>query len=441
VRRTLAIGAGLALALAAVELGARIALRVRDRVHSGWHTRDAQRGMLQWVDERRLEQLAEEEAPPRDSMDEPSAVASPYVGVEYTAWFEDYPKEVEYFASEQGRNTFDILVLGGSVAAHLATDGDDTIQSILGGDARFRGRRIHIHNQGRGGYKAPQTSILGSLLFEMGYRPDMVILIDGFNEVALGNANRVAGAHPLYPSLGHWQYLQSGPTDSEATLDLLFRMHAAKQRMGGALAASLRWRLYYSAAATMLVDSAVERARARYTALADQYVALGGDDDQDPETEDRELDVALRGPELPADFESGLDAIVDIWVESSINLSGMCLARGIPFIHVLQPTFHDEGSKPRTQEELDQTEIDPHWLAGVVQGYPRLRDAGERLRAAGVHFFDGSRLFEEVHETLYYDCCHVMAPGSRILGRFCANRALEVLPAEVPLTPSASVDR
>jgi hypothetical protein len=144
VRRTLAIGAGLALALAAVELGARIALRVRDRVHSGWHTRDAQRGMLQWVDERRLEQLAEEEAPPRDSMDEPSAVASPYVGVEYTAWFEDYPKEVEYFASEQGRNTFDILVLGGSVAAHLATDGDDTIQSILGGDARFRGRRIHI---------------------------------------------------------------------------------------------------------------------------------------------------------------------------------------------------------------------------------------------------------------------------------------------------------
>jgi hypothetical protein len=104
--------------------------------------------------------------------------------------------------------------------------------------------------------------------------------------------------------------------------------------------------------------------------------------------------------------------------------------RGIPFIHVLQPTFHDEGSKPPTQEELDHSEIDPDWLEGVVHGYPRLRAAGERLQAAGVPFFDASRLFEEVQETLYYDNCHVVAAGSRMLGRYCARRALEVMEAE-----------
>jgi hypothetical protein len=440
------VGAGLALALAAAELGARIALRARDRVHSAWHARDAQRGALQWVDRRRLEELTAGEPPPSDQApprsDQPrpgelSAVASPYIGVEYTVWFDSYPMEARYFASELGREEFDVLVLGGSVAGALAMDGASVIKKVLGDDPRLAGRRIRVHNQGRGGYKAPQTSILGSLLFEMGFRPDLVVLVDGFNEVALGNANRVAGTHPLYPSLGHWKHLLGGRTDSEAELDLLFGMHQAKQRMSGALAASLRWRLYYSAAATLWVDSIVDRARARYVELADQYL-VSGDEDAEGEAS---LDLSFRGPELPADLESGMDAIADIWVESSISLNGMCLARGIPFLHVLQPTLYDEGSKPLTQQELDKAQIDPHWLEGVVHGYPRLRAAGERLRAAGVPFFDGSRVFEKNEDTLYYDCCHFVAAGSRILGRFCAKSALEVLPAEVPLTPTAAAER
>lgn len=431
-RRTLAVGAGLVLALAAAELGARAILRARDRVHSGWHTRDAQLGALQWIDQNRLEQLSADGQAPQDQSNDPREVPSPYVGVENSAWFDTYPADIDYFASELGRADFDVLVVGGSVAAHMAADGAHTLKSILGQDPRLEGRRIRVHNQGRGGYKAPQTSILTSLLFEIGYRPDLVILLDGFNEVALGNANRVAGANPLYPSLGHWKHLLSGPAESDATLDLLIGMRQAKQRMGSALAASLRWRLYYSAAATFVVDSIVDRSRARYVGLAEQYAQTDAGE---------ELSLAFRGPPLPDDFESGLEEIVDIWVESSISLNGMCRARGIPFIHVLQPTFHDRGSKPPTQEELDNTVIQPEWLEGVVHGYPRLRAAGERLLAAGVPFFDASLLFEDVDKTLYYDCCHVVASGSRILGRYCANRALEVMPAELPAAPPSTAER
>lgn len=428
VRRALAVAAGLVLALMAVELGARVVLRARDRVHSAWRTRDGQLGALQWIDQRRLAELREDDQTPPDFDEGPEEVPSPYLGVEYLAWLHSYPDDAAHFASARGQEDFDVLVLGGSLAAHMAADGAPTIKKVLGHDPRLEGRRIRVHNQGRGGYKAPQSSILASLLFEMGYRPDLVILLDGFNEVALGNANRVQGAHPIYPSLGHWKHLLSGPAESDDTLDLLIGMRQAKDRMGGALETSVRWGLYNSAAATLLVDSIVDRSRARYAVLAEQYSETEGG---------TALDLSFRGPPVPADLDSGLDAIVDIWVESSISLDGMCRVRGIPFIHVLQPTFHDEGSKPPTQEELERADIDPAWLEGVVHGYPRLRAAGERLRAAGVPFFDASRLFEDVQETLYYDSCHVVAAGSRILGRYCARRALETMDAEAPATSTA----
>jgi hypothetical protein len=376
---------------------------------------------LQWIDKRRLTEVRADDQTHLGFDEGPEVVPSPYLGVEYVAWLDTYPADAAYFESARGEKDFDVMVLGGSLAAHMAADGDQTIAKTLRLDPRLEGRKVRVHNHGRGGYKAPQSSILASLLFEMGYRPDLVILLDGFNEVALGNANRVLGANPIYPSLGHWKHLQSGPAESDATLDLLFGMRQAKDRMGGALETSVRWRLYHSAAATFLVDAIVARSRASYAQLAQRYTQTEGG---------AALEPSFRGPPAPAGLDRGLDAIVDIWVESSISLRGMCRVRGIPFIHVLQPTFHDEGSKPPTQEELDHSEIDPDWLEGVVHGYPRLRAAGERLQAAGVPFFDASRLFEEVQETLYYDNCHVVAAGSRMLGRYCARRALEVMEAE-----------
>ena len=255
-------------------------------------------------------------------------------------------------------------------------------------------------------------------------------MLDGFNEVALGNANRVAGANPLYPSLGHWKHLLSGPAESDATLDLLIGMRQAKQRMGSALAASLRWRLYYSAAATFVVDSIVDRSRARYVGLAEQIAQTDAGE---------ELSLAFRGPPLPDDFESGLEEIVDIWVESSISLNGMCRARGIPFITSCSPPS-TTGAPSRPPGRARQHR-DPAGMAGG-RG-PRLPAParGERLLAAGVPFFDASLLFEDVDKTLYYDCCHVVASGSRILGRYCANRALEVMPAELPAAPPSTAER
>ena len=59
----------------------------------------------------------------------------------------------------------------------------------------------------RGGYKEPQQVNALVLLFALGFEPDVVIDIDGFNEVALGNNNQSLGFHPAFPSASHWSHL------------------------------------------------------------------------------------------------------------------------------------------------------------------------------------------------------------------------------------------
>src|SRR5690606_30828242 len=97
------------------------------------------------------------------------------------------------------------------------------------------------------------------------------------------------------------------------------------------------------------------------------------------------------------------------------SLAAICADRDIPYIHVLQPTLHDAGSKPLTAGEVATGAAVRHWREGTRAGYPLLRAAGEELAARGVHFYDASRIFADVEETLYYDACHFNERGSSLL--------------------------
>jgi lysophospholipase L1-like esterase len=109
-------------------------------------------------------------------------------------------------------------------------------------------------------------------------------------------------------------------------------------------------------------------------------------------------------------------------------MAAVCRTHDIPFLHVLQPTLHDAGAKPRTAEEIEKGAMGPAWQAAVERGYPLLRAAGEELAREGVPFVDATRVFADVETTLYFDACHFGPEGNRILGRWIAARFLERLP-------------
>jgi lysophospholipase L1-like esterase len=109
-------------------------------------------------------------------------------------------------------------------------------------------------------------------------------------------------------------------------------------------------------------------------------------------------------------------------------LDSICRGRSIPFLHVLQPTLHDPGSKVATAEEIEKGTLHPRWHEGVVLGYPMLRQAGAELAREGVPFLDLSMLFSDRTDTIYFDGCHFGQKGNELLARRIAAAILETYP-------------
>lgn len=343
-------------------------------------------------------------------------VLSPYVGVEVDTAVRGYARLAAYFGTEEAERNYDVLILGGSVAGMLHRDGGEALLKVLEGDARLAGRPIRTLNQARGGFKAPQTTLLGAYLLTLAWKPDLVILVDGFNEVALGTSNWMDGAHPSYPSVPHWAHLLRDSLEQPTNMNTLVELELTRRESVAMHDKALRYRTYRSALASWGTRKLIARSTARYSAA---WRELEGESKLD------ELPLSIRGPEVPRTIKASMEGIVRGWIEGSVNLNAMCRERGIAFVHALQPTLHYAGSKPATENELRLGKVGTAWMLGVEKGYGRLREAGAELRARGVDFIDATMLFEHRPEDIYVDACHYTVEGSEMLARQIAARLLE----------------
>ncbi len=133
-----------------------------------------------------------------------------------------------------------------------------------------------------------------------------------------------------------------------------------------------------------------------------------------------------KGPRYATDDEAVAAAIVEGWTEASASMHGICAERGIVFLHVLQPTLHDPGSKTPTPKEIAKGGADPAWIEGVERVYPRLREAGKALAARGFPFLDATGVFRDCSEDIYVDVCHFGRRGNEILADAIAPALIRV---------------
>jgi hypothetical protein len=138
-------------------------------------------------------------------------------------------------------------------------------------------------------------------------------------------------------------------------------------------------------------------------------------------------ELHMRGPPFEGDEAAAIEASVKIWKESSRSLNDICRERGIVYLHLLQPTLHDAGSKPATARELEHGWMPDPWMRGVKLGYSRLRREGEDLRRSGVEFVDASMLFRDHAEDVYYDACHYMKAGNMLLAQRIGSELVRCL--------------
>ena len=398
----------LASALAAVvsEVAMRVHLRAQGAPYDGYRTlrnlREAANALTQSIP-----QPGDVEIEGHDMRKKSGKVAHPFLGWDNESLLADLEQHVAAARVKSERDYW-VVIVGGSVSSLFAQAVGEDLALALETSPALVGRDVRVLNYGRGSFKQPQQVVMLTWLLGLGIEPDLVLNIDGFNEVALGSANATRGMHAGYPSYNQWLAVIGDMSTDPETLARLVQLHAAGEDARALAKRVADLGLAHSAILGTLAARRQDRLRARAAGAQLEYVGTFADKIL--------AEPRLLGPHF--DPETLFPDIVRLWVEGSRSLAALCSARGARYVHVLQPTLQDIGSKPLTDDEQEAGKALRSWVRGVRRGYPLLRKASAELEREGVRFIDASLAFADVTETLYYDPCHFRQAGNERLLAF-----------------------
>jgi hypothetical protein len=315
-------------------------------------------------------------------------------------------------------------IFGGSVAMLVSFAGRERLTERL--EHRMPGRPVVVESFALGGYKQPQQLMTLAWLLTLGRHLDVVINLDGFNEIALPpTENLPAGVYPLFPR--SWQ-VRVGELPSPDTLRRWGEIAYLKQRRA-ALARTFSHRPLAWSVTMNLLWRARDRALARR--LGELEAAAGAA----PATDGYQA----TGPRRRYGSEEEMLAdLAEAWRRSSLLMHELARAHGIRYYHFLQPNQYVPGSKPMGRAERQRAWLEESPYRRLVErGYPHLQTAGEALVGDGVAFYDLTGLFADIEEPLYIDnCCHFNRRGSEKVADFMAKVIGEDFQTDFQTTPS-----
>jgi len=336
-------------------------------------------------------------------------VLHPYYGYDSSSVEQMRERIVERLGAERSDSML-VLVVGGSVAALFCgrTDGGaDELERLIAADPRAGGRDVEVFGLARQGFKQPQQLHLVADFLRQGVRPDVVLNLDGYNELQMSIANLSHGVPVDWPSFAHWTRVSNAPPPGQ--IGLLVNAEASRRAFDAEAERVAASPLLRSALFGRGGFARLEEMRARVQADVDAAAAARDEAEA-----------------KPVDIPAALPGLVDVWTRSSRTLAGLCESAGVRYVHALQPTLHDRGAKVVTAEE-ERDGIRGAWSPGIELGYPLLREAGAKLAAEDVRFCDASDAFVGVDETLYYDPCHFKRAGNVLLARRLTPAVLDAL--------------
>ncbi|MFQ5668213.1 MAG: SGNH/GDSL hydrolase family protein [Candidatus Binatia bacterium] len=297
-------------------------------------------------------------------------------------------------------------IFGGSVGSGYALFAElsgglaDGLRRVPG----WENKEIRILNFAQPGFKQPQQLFTYAYFLSIGQEFDLVINIDGFNEVVTTWRNWESGVEPNYPAdtlWGAWgrQLEQYDLPVSERGF-LLSNYHrisaqAARQDARGCPFATCRYVLL---------------ALARYH----QWRAAANAGQALTSLTERSYFPTKTFSPLPQDLDI-YRYTAALWRNSSTAMHVLARENGTLYLHILQPNQWYEPAGP--YEPIDPKH--PYgWVIGPVnKGYAALRSESARLRQAGVHFVDLTLMFADrpAREVYSDDCCHYTPAGYELV--------------------------
>lgn len=310
-------------------------------------------------------------------------------------------------------------ILGGSFAWQFSVLGAERLEQVLQQDPRLAGRRIEVVSLAASTFKQPQQVMILNYVLTLGGEFDVLINIDGFNELALARETDEARVYYAYPRMWPYRTMHSRDPRIEPELHRVRQIREERQQLTAAIRTSwLRglalanlWWMYREYRGSRELADLGNR-------LHEHNLKYGiGFERGGPHTEWLPDDVLF--PQYAA-----------LWERSSVQLQAAAEKLGLVYLHALQPNQYVPGSKPLSPEEqsgaFDET---CGYCKSVRTGYSLLQGRAESLRRQGVDFIDLTSMFADVPETLYVDeCCHLNAAGYERVAERLGRELLQRLP-------------
>ncbi len=296
-----------------------------------------------------------------------------------------------------------IGIFGGSFAQGIATHRNSLINTL----APLQ-KNVVVINTAMGGYKQPQQLLTLCYLLSLGAEFDVVVNLDGFNEVALPFAENIPkGVFPIFPRNWYFRVLSEPPEDLLLLSgEMQYIRRERNKLLQSAESGSGKWSICRYSIWRMRDRRFSERLNLLQLAI----LGLNAD---------RNSNESVSGPPYNREDTAVIsNALAEHWANCSRLMDEICRAHGIRYYHFLQPNQYVEGTRLMTPSEK-AVAFDPKhpYRQGVVDGYPLLMESGKKLSKAGVAFHDLTMIFSETPDPVYQDtCCHPGPAGYEIVG-------------------------
>jgi hypothetical protein len=318
-------------------------------------------------------------------------------------------------------NEFIIGIFGGSVGVWFCQVGVERLLADLRQHEFFKARTLVPLCMAHEGYKQPQQLLVLAYFLSIGQPFDLVINIDGLNEVALSPINDQQKLDISMPSASHLIPLINVIDKSTLTprkLQSLATIARYKERIDGVTATLDR-----------TPSAALAAVLSRYRVwLANRYTQESRTFGSLPETPSPESLIGAIGPTEQRPGTMLFDDIARHWARASILMRTMLAARGIAYVHVLQPNQYYTSRRFTPEESAVAINATSPFKAGVEQGYPALlEEAAAQSLEAETGFFDATAIFDAEAAPVYVDdCCHYSRVGYLRLADFIARAVMTV---------------
>ncbi|MBE9122047.1 hypothetical protein IQ269_14835 [Tychonema sp. LEGE 07199] len=323
-------------------------------------------------------------------------------------------------------NQFIIGVFGGSVASNygIFEVQNKILPQYLKKLPGLKDKEFVILSFATGGYKQPQQLLILNYFLSLGQELDMVVNIDGFNEVALSNLNNKNKIDLAMPSIQHLMPLTQLANNSLSikAMKTTLRIQETKTKINQGLESLEHCSLAAcDALISVYVQNLVNNYRKDTIAFEKERTK--------PQKDDGGSVIYMNTNKSVLEDSVAFEQIASQWAKSSIFMHKVLSASNVPYFQVLQPNQYYQTKRVFGEAEKQIAfNKDTPYAKAVEIGYPVLLSKFPNLQKNNITIFNGVKVFDKTKDVVYVDsCCHYNQAGQAIFSNYVGRSILESL--------------